>query len=118
MGTIATVKTTGKYHQYVFMYTENFQIIERSYSNIFQTYIIGTTTKDELWLELEKYKLTDIYDALRKESITAYILWDLTEDEIRQIGLNVGQRHRYFRAKDLYKDSLPTTTMPTSMISY
>jgi len=105
------------------MYTENFQryfviVIERSYGNIFQTYIIGTTVKDELWLELEKYKLTDIYDALRKESITAYILWDLTEDEIRQIGLNVGQRHRYFRAKDLYKDSLPTTTMPTSMISY
>ena len=85
---------------------------------MFQTYIIGTTTKDELWLELEKYKLTDIYDALRKESITAYILWELTEEEIRRIGLNVGQSHRYFRAKDLYQDSLPTTTMPTSKISY
>ena len=91
-------------------------ILRQYISNIFHT--LGTTTKDELWLELEKYKLTDIYDALRKESITAYILWELTEEEIRRIGLNVGQSHRYFRAKDLYRDSLPTTTMPTSKISY
>ena len=100
------------------MFKNTVIVIERVYDNMFQTNIIGTTTKDELWLELEKYKLTDIYDALRKESITAYILWELTEDEIKRIGLNVGQSHRYFRAKDLYKDSLPTTTMPTSMISF
>jgi hypothetical protein len=27
------------------------------------------------------------------------ILWDLSEGEIREMNLNVGQRHRYMRAK-------------------
>ena len=59
--------------------------------------------------ELIKYDLEDLYDALHAESITTDILWDLTKEQIRQIGLNVGQTLRYLKAKEDHQAALPTS---------
>ena len=60
---------------------------------------------------LKKYGLSDLYEIFAQEKITVGILWDLTEKEIIEIGLKLGQRHRYIRAKLDYLEKYQTETV-------
>ena len=60
--------------------------------------------KSKLVLELEKYNLMDAYELFRNHSITHDILWTLSENEIKEIGLNLGQRRRYLLAVEARKE--------------
>ena len=59
----------------------------------------GVFKPNSLKAKLKQYGLVDLYEIFHRQSITTTILWDLSEEEIREMNLNVGQRHRYMRAK-------------------
>ena len=53
------------------------------------------TETDPLLEELKKEKLPDLYPWFANEGITVSILWKLSEEELKSIGLNFGQRRTY-----------------------
>merc|ERR1712080_506372 len=59
----------------------------------------------------QKYSLFDLYGIFKRQGITKPILWDLDLSELHEIGLNVGQRKRYLKAK---KENLVTFNKTTA----
>jgi len=55
--------------------------------------------------------LLDLYGIFKRQGITKPILWDLDLSELHEIGLNVGQRKRYLKAK---KENLVTFNKTTA----
>ena len=53
---------------------------------------------DKLLTELERLGLVDFHGLLAAQDIEADMLSDLTDDDLREIGLSLGQRNRFRRA--------------------
>ena len=63
--------------------------------------ILGNQWKRDLKLELNIYNLTDLFAIFKQEKIRVNIMWKLNHGELLEMGLKVGQRHRYMEAKRL-----------------
>ena len=72
--------------------------------------ISGKHTKLEL--EFQKHDLLDIYEAFLKHEITHDLAWSLTKDELKEIGLTLGQQKRYLAAAK--KDNKASTQNPVT----
>ena len=59
---------------------------------------------NELWVELEKWKLTEIYDVFTKECVTKEILWKFEEEDLKDLGIKLTQRKKYFHAVEKIND--------------
>ena len=49
---------------------------------------------------LKDYNIFSLFDILRKNFITAELVWDLQDEELREMGLNIGERKKYSQAKE------------------
>ena len=49
-------------------------------------------------VELTKHNLFDLHQLFVREGVARDIMWKLTIDDAKEIGMNVGQRRRYFLA--------------------
>ena len=57
--------------------------------------------------ELNRHNLSELYPTFLRESVTLDVLWLLTENDVREMGLTVGQRRRYFLAAE--KETIKST---------
>jgi class 3 adenylate cyclase len=60
---------------------------------------IGPSISDPLWAMLDRLGLGDFYDLLVASNIDASAIDVLTEADLRELGLTVGQRKRFLRAR-------------------
>ena len=67
---------------------------------------------------LRKHNLSDLYEPLHQHGITNEILWELTQKDMREIALSVGQRIRYLKVKPGQEKPLETTTPIDGKFSY
>ena len=49
---------------------------------------------------LKDYEIVSLYDTLRKHSINAGIVWDLEDEDLKEMGMNLGERKSYAKAKE------------------
>ena len=60
----------------------------------------STIQKDNQLEEvLTKYNLLSLYDIFEKNSITSEVIWDLETDELEKMGLSIGDKLKYKKAK-------------------
>jgi len=49
---------------------------------------------------LKDYDILSLYELLNNNSITKEILWDLEENQLKEMGMNLGDRLKYNKAKN------------------
>ncbi|WP_165943375.1 adenylate/guanylate cyclase domain-containing protein [Roseicella aquatilis] len=62
--------------------------------------------------ELDRLGLPDLHDVLSRNGIDEDTLRDLTESDLREMGLTLGQRKRFLRAMRGRPDGLPVAPVP------
>ena len=50
---------------------------------------------------LIKYNLLSLYEAFESNCITSEIIWDLKDEHLKEMGLTIGDRLKYSKAKDV-----------------
>ena len=48
---------------------------------------------------LTKYNMLTLYDVFENNSITTEVIWELNEDHLKDMGLSIGDRLKYKKAK-------------------
>ena len=49
---------------------------------------------------LIKYNLLSLYEAFESNCITSEVIWDLKDEHLKEMGLTIGERLKYSKAKD------------------
>ena len=52
---------------------------------------------------LTKYNMLTLYDVFENNSITTEVIWELNEDHLKDMGLSIGDRLKYKKAKEQEK---------------
>ena len=50
-----------------------------------------------------KYNMLTLYDVFENNSITTEVIWELDEDHLKDMGLSIGDRLKYRKAKEQEK---------------
>ena len=70
---------------------------------------------DPLRAKLDRLGLSDFYDVLAANDVDANLIDDLTEADLRELGLKLGQRKRFLRARAAQnRDALPPGQGPVA----
>ena len=57
------------------------------------------TLRDELY----QWNLEEIVETFEKEHVTIPIMWDFNDEELKELGVGLVQRKKYFSAKEHFK---------------
>ena len=64
--------------------------------------MVTATKKDEqLEALLKQYNMLSLYDTFEKNSVTLEVIWDLEDEYLKEMGMNVGERLLYSKAKKI-----------------
>ena len=64
--------------------------------------LLAATKKDKKLEELLKqYNMLSLYDTFEKNSISIDVIWELEEEYLKEMGMSVGERILYLKAKGI-----------------
>ena len=67
--------------------------------------IVSLESKKDKRLEaiLTKYNILNLYDVFENNSITTEVIWELNDEHLTDLGLSIGDRLKYKKAKEQEK---------------
>ena len=67
---------------------------------------IAAYPDQKLMDSLKNYDILSLHEILSKNSITTEFLWDLEEQQLREMGMNLGDRLKFSKAKKLRDEKI------------
>ena len=82
--------------------TDCFLILNFSEDAQMQRPLVTAKKKDEqLEAVLKQYNMLSLYDTFEKNSVTLDVIWDLEDEYLKDMGMNVVERLLYSKAKKI-----------------